>query len=219
MAARRAYATQDHNVFVSFTADGHAMGEAYSSGSGARIAVDISDPDAGAAVSRIDLFRGITGTSNAVLVAWSANSSHFEWRDRSVFAPLTEAHYYLRIRMANNASVWTGPVYVTYDPALNVAVGDPGALGTLAMSVTPNPARGDASVEFMLPQADGHVSLAVYDVGGRRVRDLVSGARASGVHRVTWDGRSQTGRPQTGLFFLRLETSRGAATSKVLMLR
>ena len=35
--------------------------------------------------------------------------------------------------------------------------------------------------------------LALYDVRGRRVRALVDGSRAAGVHRASWDGRDQQG--------------------------
>jgi hypothetical protein len=99
----------DHNVTVQFNADGHAMGEAWPSAQGVRIVAKVSDPDVGAAVSQIDLLRGITGVSNAVVVASSRTNSTFAWRERQTFPVGTEAHYYLRIRMANNLTVWTWP--------------------------------------------------------------------------------------------------------------
>lgn len=220
MAERRTYASQDHNTVVDFTAEGHAMGEAFTAPQGVRVAVHVTDPDPGAAVAQIDLFRGITGAlTGATRVAWSSGSNHFEWRERGTFTPGTEAHYYLRIRMADNANLWTGPVYVTYDSSLPVAVGDSPRGSRVTLAVSPNPARGKVSAEFVLPQAESDVSLGVFDVSGRRVRNLAAGERGAGVHRAVWDGRSQEGREQTGLFFLRLETSRGVATTKVLMLR
>lgn len=219
MAERRTYATQDHNVVVKFSADGHAMGEAFARPQGPRIAVEVTDPDPGEAVAQIDLYRGITGVSGATRVAFNTGNDRFEWRDLEAFAPGTEAHYYLRIRMADNQNIWTGPVYVTTDPNVPLAVGDGPQDAALSLTTSPNPARGALTAEFVLSRAEPRVSLAVYDVSGRRVRSLVAGARGAGVHHVVWDGRAEDGRARTGLFFLRLETGHGSATAKALMLR
>lgn len=218
MAARRTYATQDHNVVVHFTADGRAMGEAFARPIGPRIVAEVSDPDPGDAVAQIDLYRGITGVSGATRIAYNVGSSRFEWRERQSFAPGTEAHYYLRIRMADNQNVWTGPVYVTTDPSVPVAVGDGAAGAALQLAAVPNPARGNVAVSFELPRA-GRVSLEVFDVTGRRVRVIAAGERAAGAHRALWDGRSAEGREQSGLFFLRLTAGGDRATTRVLMLR
>jgi hypothetical protein len=220
LSRRRCYATTDHNVKVEFSADGHAMGEAWSSAQGVRIAARITDPDAGAAVTQIDLLRGVTGTSNAVVVATSMGNASFAWRERQSFATGTEAHYYLRIRMANNTTVWTGPVYVKYDPAANVAV-DGGPRGTsLPLVASPNPAFGRVTAAFALPQAVDHAELRVYDAAGRRVNTLVSGPLPAGPQRIDWAGLDENGRTvPPGLFFLRLEAGTQRATQKVLLVR
>jgi flagellar hook assembly protein FlgD len=49
------------------------------------------------------------------------------------------------------------------------------------------------------------VSLAVYDVSGRTVRQLERGVSAAGQHTVTWDLRNENGQPVSrGVYFLRL---------------
>lgn len=221
LAARRCYATQDHNTIVDFSAEGHTMGEAFTRPDGVRIAVHVSDPDPGQSVAEIELFRGITGTSSATRVAFNLNSNTFQWRETQTFPTGTEAHYYLRIRMASNASIWTGPVYVTYDPASAVSVGDgPRPSRGLALAASPNPARGAITAEFTLPQAESRASLGLYDLNGRLVRLLAQGPRSAGTQRVTWDGLMQDGnRPHAGVYFLRLETSRSSASTKVLVVR
>jgi len=220
MAARRTYATQDHNVRVDFSAEGHAMGEAFTFAQGIRMAVEVTDPDIGDAVTEIDVFRGITGTSTATRVAWNTGNSKLWWRELGAFTTGTEAHYYVRVRMADNQNVWTGPVYVTYDPSVTVAVGDTRARdGRVTLAASPNPARGDVTAEFVLPRAESRVSLAVFDVTGRRVKTLIEGGRPAGVHHATWDGRSEDGRPHSGLFFFRLDTAHASVGAKVLMLR
>ena len=221
LAGRRNYATQDHNVHVAFSADGHAMGEAFTSAQGIRIAVEVTDPDPGDAVAEIDVYRGVTGASNATRVAWNAGSSTLQWRELQTFDQGTEAHYYLRIRMADNQNVWTGPIYVTYDPSQPVAVGDrPSPTGRLTLAASPNPTAGRVSALFALTRAEARVTLAVYDPSGRRVRTLLDGSLEAGEHRVTWDGLAESGTPvPAGLFFLKLETGDVSVARKVLMLK
>src|ERR1700752_1479942 len=100
------------------------MGDAWTSAAGVQFAARVIDPDPSDGVSQIDLLRGITGSSKAGVVATSDNKASFAWRERSAFPNGTQVHYYLRIRMNDNANVWTGPVYVTYDATGPVAVGD-----------------------------------------------------------------------------------------------
>ena len=220
LALGRNYGSQDHNTEVQFSADGHAMGSAWTAASGIRIACRVIDPDVGETVTQIDLMRGITGVSNAVLVASSAGNADFAWREHAVFAPGTEAHYYLRIRMSNNATIWTGPVYVTYDPASVTAVGDAPARGELQMAVGPNPTFGQVTASFSLPQPVRDADLAIFDASGRRVRTLLDGPLAAGPQTVTWTGHDDGGRPApAGIFFIRLSADRRVAVRKLLLIR
>jgi hypothetical protein len=91
----------------------------------------------------------------------------------------------------------------------------------------PNPFRSEAtspalsggnpetSIRYELPH-NGDVTLAVFDLTGRRVALLESGPKTAGVHVVRWDGRSGEGiRVPSGVYFYRLEstTSQGARTT------
>jgi hypothetical protein len=220
LALGRNYASQDHNTEVQFSADGHAMGSAWTSGEGIRIAAKVIDPDIGETVTQIDLLRGVTGVSNAVLVASSAGNADFAWREHTTFTPGTEVHYYLRIRMSNSATIWTGPVYVTYDPAAVTAVGDPPAGGGIEMAVGPNPTYGRVAASFSLPNAVRNADLAIFDASGRRVKTLLNGPLAAGPQLVTWTGHDDDGRPTpSGIFFLRLSADQRTAVKKVLMIR
>ncbi|MEZ5063913.1 MAG: FlgD immunoglobulin-like domain containing protein [bacterium] len=82
----------------------------------------------------------------------------------------------------------------------------------------PNPFRGATSVEFALEQSEV-VHLSVYDVAGRLVRRLASGPRSPGPQSVVWDARGEGGgRVPAGVYFVRLETARFAATRKAIVL-
>ena len=220
LAARRCYASQDHNARVQFSADGHAMGSAWTAPSGVRFAINVSDPDVGATVAQIELLRGITGASNAVVVATSIGSANFAWRELATFTPGTEAHYYARIRMSNNAIIWTGPVYVTYDPASATAVGDIRIGSELQLAVGPNPSLGRVVASFALPRDSRNAELSVYDAAGRHVKTLLAGPLAAGPHAVTWTGLDDFSRPApSGIFFLRLATEDRSVVRKVLLIR
>ena len=49
--------------------------------------------------------------------------------------------------------------------------------------------------------------LTIYDLGGRRVRTLLSGVQQAGPGRTTWDGRDDSGRgAATGIYLFRFES-------------
>jgi len=82
----------------------------------------------------------------------------------------------------------------------------------------PNPSMGRVLVEYSVPE-DVKVRLGVYDVAGRRVRDLVSGRVKAGIHRLEWDRRDVRGRLlPSGVYFLRLEAGEFRKTRKLLLL-
>lgn len=66
----------------------------------------------------------------------------------------------------------------------------------------PNPFNPTTQISFDLP-ADGTVSLAVFDVLGRKVADLVNEYRQAGYHTATWDA-SKTA---SGVYFVRFTVS------------
>lgn len=82
----------------------------------------------------------------------------------------------------------------------------------------PNPSRNITSIEYGLP-AESEVSLNVYDVSGRLVRQLVNGNLNAGVFRQSWNLRTDTGvRVRSGMYFFRLSTRTFTAVRKVVVL-
>ena len=66
----------------------------------------------------------------------------------------------------------------------------------------------------------GEVRLEVFALTGQRVAVLHEGAKKIGLHRLTWDGRSDQGRPlASGVYVYRLVTVEGAWTRKLTLLR
>jgi hypothetical protein len=87
----------------------------------------------------------------------------------------------------------------------------------LAFSVAgPNPFAGRTRLRFELPSA-ARVSLAIYDVSGRRVARLAEGDRPAGRHEAVWDSR-QAGAP-AGVYFARLAVGRQTLVRRVVALK
>ncbi len=80
----------------------------------------------------------------------------------------------------------------------------------------PNPFQSTTSVRFALPSS-GPVDLTIYDVAGRRVRDLVDAPMDKGPHAVSWDGRDSQGRRvASGVYLVRL-TAGGETVSREMV--
>ena len=59
------------------------------------------------------------------------------------------------------------------------------------------------------------VNLAVYDVQGRLVSELVNGWRDAGIHEVTFDGSGLA----SGIYLYRIEAGEYSAVGKMVLVR
>ena len=78
----------------------------------------------------------------------------------------------------------------------------------------PNPFNPTTSIAFSLPES-AQVSLAVYDVLGRRVATLVNGRLQAGQHSVQFEASSLP----SGMYLYRLTTPTGSMTQKMILLK
>jgi|KBSSwiStaDraftv2_1062776.scaffolds.fasta_scaffold98823_2 hypothetical protein len=112
-------------------------------------------------------------------------------------------------------------IFATIVPTEATAGVDPGVSGSgLALSRRgPSPSRGPVTLSFALPHSAA-VRLAIFDISGRRVRELVSGMQAGGTHDVVWDLRDERGeRLPAGISFARLEVDGRSLSEKLVTLR
>lgn len=80
-----------------------------------------------------------------------------------------------------------------------------------------NPTSDRSVVRFGLPR-ETDVSLVVYDVTGRMVRDVVRGPFSAGVHTTSWDLHDQAGqRVAGGLYFIRLRAGELVRTQRLIV--
>jgi YVTN family beta-propeller protein len=83
----------------------------------------------------------------------------------------------------------------------------------------PNPFNPTTSIKFTIAE-DSYVTLAVYDVSGRRIKTLVNRDLKADFYRVEWDGRNDEGRKVTsGMYFYRLNAGSFVRSHKMILLR
>lgn len=83
----------------------------------------------------------------------------------------------------------------------------------------PNPVTGTGSIAYSLPYA-APVKLGVYDVFGRKVRDLVDATVDAGAHVAVWDLTSRSGQlVEAGVYYYRLAVAGQTFVKRVVALR
>ncbi len=93
------------------------------------------------------------------------------------------------------------------------------ALATRLLPNVPNPFNPMTEIKFQLNKS-GQVSLKIYDVTGRLVRELASGTLVSGPHSRVWQGRDATGRQvPSGTYYVRLVTQNNVDNRKIMLLK
>jgi hypothetical protein len=70
---------------------------------------------------------------------------------------------------------------------------------------TPNPFSAATTVTYFVSGTSTQsVSIAIYDVAGRKVQELAVGPQAPGAHELRWDGRGADGaQVRSGVYFVR----------------
>ena len=70
--------------------------------------------------------------------------------------------------------------------------------------IYPNPFNNQSTIEFELAK-NLNVSVAIYDLLGRRIKELANQTFPAGTHRLHWDGTNQQGSPaSSGVYLVRL---------------
>ena len=81
----------------------------------------------------------------------------------------------------------------------------------------PNPFNEMTAIDFLLEQP-AEVTLSVYDLRGRLVRQLTTGSRAEGMHTEMWDGRTNSGaRAPAGVYVAILRSAVGDSRQRLTL--
>jgi hypothetical protein len=83
----------------------------------------------------------------------------------------------------------------------------------------PNPFNPTTHFDIEIPKTTD-VSVAVYDILGRRVATLLQGQQNAGYLTVEWDGKDAHGQQApTGIYFIRMNADEFSATTKIMLMK
>jgi hypothetical protein len=84
-----------------------------------------------------------------------------------------------------------------------------------AVRLSPNPAADRVRIEYTLPVA-ARVSIAVYDVQGRRVGSALDALQEAGAHATTWE--RSLARISPGIYFVRFAAGKQSVVRRLALL-
>jgi len=85
--------------------------------------------------------------------------------------------------------------------------------------IYPNPFNMRTTIEFSLPEA-GHINLAIYNMMGQKVRELLNDTLMPGIHSVAWDGTDKSGlNVSSGLYFTRITSGSNVVTGRMVIVK
>jgi len=164
-------------------------------------------------------WTGSVSTSGANLLPWAANQYVLwsqndppSWKER-----MRNGAIYVIQHNRNPFVDHPEFVGLIWDSTNVTAVGDGPSRAALTLGPgTPNPFQGRTTIAYSLPERAG-VSLAIFDLAGRRVKTLASGVQEPGAHQAEWDGRDEAGASVgAGLYFCRLTAGTESVTRRLV---
>jgi hypothetical protein len=94
----------------------------------------------------------------------------------------------------------------------------PGSRATSLRPAVPNPFESSTLISFSITRASD-VSLCIFDLRGRVVRELIAGELAGGTHAAAWDGRGTSGAQlRPGVYLVHLRAGDQTRTGKLVMI-
>ena len=83
----------------------------------------------------------------------------------------------------------------------------------------PNPFNPTTTIEFDIPKAE-NISLAIYDISGRKINEIVNGNYTPGKYSVVWDSKDMYGKEvSSGLYIYQFISSEKNISKKLILLR
>jgi hypothetical protein len=108
-------------------------------------------------------------------------------------------------------------MHYTYRPPSPIYIADDANLSTnltYKLSAYPNPFNPQTTIAFTIPNA-GKVELAVYDLLGRKVTELLNEYRDKGSYEIKFNGANLA----SGIYFYTIKTGNFVKTEKLMLLK
>lgn len=83
----------------------------------------------------------------------------------------------------------------------------------------PNPFNPKTTISYNLP-SEGKIELAIYNLKGQKVKELVNGVQSSGEYTIDWNGKDDAGKPvSSGIYYYRISVCGKKLNKKMIMLK
>jgi hypothetical protein len=106
--------------------------------------------------------------------------------------------------------VITGPVGLSESVQSN-------SQAEMALKVYPNPATDKVSFDFNI-DTEGFTNLAIYDIYGKKIKEIISETLVNGSHTAEWNLTSQEGnKVGSGVYFGRLSNTEYSKSIKIIV--
>lgn len=101
-------------------------------------------------------------------------------------------------------------------PCLETSIKDNEAVtsSSLCLNNVPNPFSRHTTIQFTLPN-DAIAILSVFDITGKHLKTILSKKLSKGNHKINWNAEGLN----EGIYFIRLETTNGIQTRKMIKLK
>jgi hypothetical protein len=99
-----------------------------------------------------------------------------------------------------------------------IGVDENGPQADINVESYPNPFRNETLIRFTTKE-DQRISVDIYDLSGKKIRNIFDAECRTGINEAAWDGRDEAGkRVSSGLYFYRLKAIEGTKTGKMMLM-
>ena len=83
----------------------------------------------------------------------------------------------------------------------------------------PNPFNPTTQIRYDLPE-EQNVTITIYDVMGRNIRNLINSNQTAGYHSIHWDAKNDIGEGvAAGMYIYTIQAGEFRATKKMVLLK
>ncbi len=87
------------------------------------------------------------------------------------------------------------------------------------MHSSPNPFNPETSIQYGIPEA-GRVSITIYDMQGKLVRQLIEENQAAGGYSIIWNGHDEQGnKVYSGVYFYQFNCNQLQQSQKMILMK
>jgi len=91
----------------------------------------------------------------------------------------------------------------------------------ISLSVFPNPFNSSTKLCYLIPGNEKiNISIDIYDISGKLVRNLYTGSKGPGNHYTMWNGKDTNGNPvNTGIYLYKLQYGKREIMGKIMLVK